>query len=251
MKSASQMTNRQPVTLAVFSLLLGVGSMNSTLAEIEPAARALAASVTSKLAAAQTIKLTAQHKLDPALGVGGRLDAGPLEITVKRPNRFYVIQEADDQTRELAFDGKVFCLMHPNQKHHAMENVRADSIEALADRIDEKFGFRPPVAELLSADLSKQLFLHVTSATVAGTEWVGWTRCERLHFEQDGMTGDLWVGKKDGLPRRYRLTFTGVAGQPTWDIRLKKWELNTPVDDSLFSKRPAEDSHKVQMLKSR
>lgn len=232
-------------------LLLGIGAVSLAHGEIEPAARELAASVTSKLAVAQTVKLTAQHKLDPALGVGGRLDAGPIEITVKRPNRLHVIQEAGDQTRELVFDGKTFCLMHPKQKHHAMESVKADSIDALADRIDEKFGFRPPVAELLSADLSKQLFLHVTSATVTGTEWVGWTRCERLHFEQEGMSGDLWVGKKDGLPRRYRLTFTGVSGQPTWDIRLKKWELNVPVAEALFSKRPAADSHQVQMLKSR
>ena len=232
-------------------LLLGTGAVSLAQGEIEPAARELAASVSSKLAEAQTVKLTAQHKLDPALGIGGRLDAGPIEITVKRPNRLHVYQEAGDQTRELVFDGKTFCLMHPNQKHHAMESVKADSIDALADRIDEKFGFRPPVAELLSADLSKQLFLHVTSATVTGTEWVGWTRCERLHFEQDGMVGDLWVGKKDGLPRRYRLTFTGVSGQPTWEIRLKKWELNVPVDDGLFSKRPATGSHQVPMLKSR
>jgi len=85
---------------------------------------------------------------------------------------------------------------------------------------------------------------------VTGTEWVGWTPCERLHFEQDGMTGDLWVGKKDRLPRRYRLTFTDFEGDPTWNIRFSKWELNMPVDESLFAKRPAADSSRVKMLKS-
>jgi hypothetical protein len=83
-----------------------------------------------------------------------------------------------------------------------------------------------------------------------GTEWVGWTRCERLHFEQQGMTGDLWVGKKDRLPRRYLLTFTQLKGSPTWDIRMKKWELNGKVDAGLFSKRPPADSSQVKMLKS-
>ena len=77
---------------------------------------------------------------------------------------------------------------------------------------------------------------------------MGLTRCDRLHFEQEGMTGDLWVAKKDGLPRRYLLTFPGGR---TWDILLTKWELNTPVDEALFNKRPAADSQKVQMLKSR
>lgn len=220
-------------------------------AEVEPAAQALAKAVAAKLAAAQTIKLTAKHELDPALGVSAKLDRGPLNITVKRPNQCYVLQTAGDETRELAYDGKTFCLMHPILKFHGIETLKAGSIDQFADAMEARFGFRPPVAELLSADLATQLFLHVTSAKVTGTEWVGWTRCQRLHFEQDGMTGDLWVGKRDGLPRRYLLTFTGISGHPTWDVRLNKWELNAPVDDSLFSKRPAADSQKVQMLKSR
>jgi hypothetical protein len=185
------------------------------------------------------------------LGVGAKLQRGPLKITVKRPNHFYVLQSAGDETREVAFDGRTLCLMQPMVKLHATESLKAGSIEQFSDAMDERFGFRPPVAELLSADLTGQLFLHVTSAKVTGIEWVGLTRCERLHFAQDGMTGDLWVGKKDKLPRRYLLTFTGIAGSPTWDIKMTQWELNAPVDESLFSKRPAADSQKVRMLKSR
>jgi hypothetical protein len=218
---------------------------------IEPAARELMKSVSSKLGSAQTIRLTAKHKLDPTLSVGTKLDHGPLKYTVRRPNQCYVLQSAGDETRELMFDGRTLCLMQPALKIHAITPVKAGSIDQLADAMDERFGFRPPVAELLSADAAKQIFLNVTSAKVTGTEWIGFTRCERLHFEQQGMTGDLWVGQKDKLPRRYLLTFPGLSGHPTWDIRLSKWELNGPVDASLFSKRPAADSQKVQLLKSR
>jgi hypothetical protein len=231
--------------VAVFS------AMPQAHAEIQPAARELAQAVAGKLGGAQTIRLTAKHRLDPRLGVGAKIENGPLEITVQRPNRFYAIQPAGEQTRELAFDGKTLCLMHPRLKHHALEPLRAGSIEQFADRVDERFGFRPPIAELLARDAAAQLFLHVTTARVIGVESVGWTRCERLHFEQPGMTGDLWVGVKDKLPRRYLLTFTGVKGSPTWDIRLSKWELDGPVDARLFGKRPAADSHQIKMLKSR
>lgn len=234
----------------VVALATGL-AVSHARAEIEPAARALAKSVNDKLGSAQTIRLTARHKLDPALGVGAKLEQGPLEITVKRPNRFYAVQSAGAETREIAFDGRALCVMHPELKHHALVPLTAGSVEQFADRVDERFGFRPPVAELLSGDLAGQLFRHVTSAKVMGQESVGWTRCERLHFEQPGMTGDLWVGVKDKLPRRYLLTFTGLRGNPTWDIRLTKWELNAPVDERLFSKRPAADSHQVQMLKNR
>jgi hypothetical protein len=236
------------------ALWIGVCALSipfAAAAEIEPAARALARSVAAKLGSAQTIRLKASHKIDPAIGVGSKIDAGPLEITVKRPNHFFALQRAGEATRELAYDGNWLCLMHPELKHHALEPLKAGTIEQFADRMDERFGFRPPVAELLSADPAGQLFLNVKSAKVTGTEWVGWTKCERLHFEQDGMTGDLWVAKKDGLPRRYQLTFTGIKGHPTWDIKLTRWELNPRVDETLFSKRPAADSQKVKMLKTR
>ncbi len=220
-------------------------------AEIEPAARELAKSVSAKLGSAQTIKLTAKHQIDPALGVGAKLEQGPIAFTVKRPNQFYSVQSAGGETREIAFDGTSLCVMHPAEKHYALEPLKAGSIEQLTDRMDDRFGFRPPVGELLAKDVASQLFRDVTSARVMGTESVGWTRCERLHFEQSGMTGDLWVGVKDKLPRRYLLTFTDIKGNPTWDIKLSKWELNAPVDDRLFTKRPPAGSNKLKMLKSR
>lgn len=218
---------------------------------IDPAAATLAQEVTTKLSGAQTIRLTAKHKLDPKLGVGARLKNGPLVITVKRPNQFYAVQQAGEETREIAYDGKTLCLIHPGPKHHALEPLKAASISQFADRVDDRFGFRPPVAELLVSDFDTQIFLNVTSAKVTGVEWVGWTRCERLHYKQQGITGDIWIGKKDRLPRRYLLTFTGLPGNPTWDVLLTKWELNVPVDESLFSKRPPADSQRLQMLKSR
>lgn len=106
------------------------------------------------------------------------------------------------------------------------------------------------IPELLLQPIQSNKFQHVTSARITGTERVGWTRCQRLHLVQEGMTADVWLGEKDHLPRRYLLTFTSVKGHPTWDIRLSKWESNVPVDDSLFSKRPAADSQKLRMLKS-
>jgi hypothetical protein len=220
-------------------------------AAVEPSATALVESVAAKLQSAKTLRLTATHTMDPALGVGSRLEKGPLEITVKRPNQIHVLQRAGTETRELVFDGKTVCVMQPQMKHHALEPLKAGTIEQFADRMDERFGFRPPVAELLSEDMAAQLMLHVTSARIVGTGRVGWTRCRHLRFEQPGMTGELWISEKDNLPLRYQLTFTGIKGSPKWDIRLSNWELNVPVDDRLFSKRPSADSAKLQMLKSR
>lgn len=220
-------------------------------ADISPDAVALAKAVAAILAPAKTIQLTATHKMDAVLGTRTKLDAGPLNITVKRPNKCYVLQSAGKDTRVLSYDGEMLCLLNPFLKFHALEQLKAGSIKQFSDAMEERFGFRPPVAELLAADLPKQLFANATSATVAGKEWVGWTRCDRLHIEQEGMTGDLWVGAKDKLPRRLLLTFTGIEGHPKWDIRLSKWEFDGQVDESLFTKRPAADSSRAPMVKGR
>jgi hypothetical protein len=219
-------------------------------AEIQPNARELAKSVAEKLASAQTVRLIAKHELDPRLGVGVGIEKGPLVITMKRPNKVHIVQKAGDETREIAFDGSALCVMHPILKHHALEPLKAASIEQLGDRMEERFGFRPPVAELLANDLAAHLFVNVTHAQMRDGGWVGWTRCDCLHLEQDGMIAELWVGKRDRLPRRLLLIFTSIPGNPAWNIRLSKWELNVPVDERLFSKRPAADSQKVPMLKS-
>jgi len=115
--------------------------------------------------------------------------------------------------------------------------------------VDARFGFRPPLAELLANDLSANLLVNVKDATLVGNERVGWTRCDRLRLVQDGMMADIWIGSKDKLPRRMLFTYSSLPGQPTWDILLSKWELNPTVDVTLFSKRPAADSSKIKMIK--
>ncbi len=217
---------------------------------IDPAARAFADSVGARLGAASTIRLTAKHRLDPRLGVGQKLEQGPLQITVQRPNRFHVFQPAGEQTREIAFDGRAVCVMHPGMKHHALEPLRARSIDEFSDVLDRRFGFRPPVAELLGQDLGATLFRDAASARVVGFDRIGWTRCERLQIVQQGMTTDLWVGAKDRLPRRLVITFIDEPGKPAWEIKFSRWELNVPVDAALFSKRPAPDSFRVKMLRT-
>lgn len=233
------------------SLLLLVLPALSAHAEIEAPARALAEKVQSKLASASTLRLTAKHKLDPRLGVGAGHEKGPIELTVQRPNRFHAVQHAGAETRVLATNGTSFVLLHPELKHHAVAKLPTKSLDDFADLVDQRFGFRPPLAELISANFVDQLFSHVSSAKVTGTGFVGFTRCDKLEFVQDGMKGELWVARKDQLPRRYRLTFTDQPGHPTWDIRLTQWELNPAVSPQLFSPQPAADSQAAPMLRSR
>lgn len=223
---------------------------DSTGPKMEPAALELLKSVSAKLGAAQTIQVSAEHKLDPPLGLGLAIDHGRIELAVKRPNQFYAIHPAGAETVEIAYDGKLLCVMHPGPKHHALEPLEAKTIEQFAQLVDERFGFRPPVAELLANDMAAELLIDVTSARLLGHARVGGASCEHLRLDQEGMITELWVGEEDKLPRRMLTTVTDMAGRPKWDIHFSNWKLNVPLEESLFSKRPASGSQKVQMLKS-
>jgi len=217
-------------------------------AQIDPPAMTLAKSMADKLGGARTLRVQAKHTMDASLGLGLGIEKASLDVTVQRPNKFHAIQRGRE-TREISYDGRTFCMMNPDMHQHALETVKAGSIEQFSDQIDDRFGFRPPLAELLSNDPLGQLLLHVTAGRALGRERVGWTACDRLQLIQPGMTVDLWVGAKDRLPRRMLMTFTDLPNNPTWDIRLSQWELNPPVQEALFSKRPAAGSQKLTMIR--
>ncbi|MDA0576704.1 MAG: DUF2092 domain-containing protein [Verrucomicrobia bacterium] len=238
--------------VALALVLAGVqASALGVRADVAPAAREMIEAMSAKLGAATTIQVKAKHALDPLLGLDAAIDRGPIHITVQRPNRFYAIQPAGRETREIAYDGETLCVMHPGMQHHALEALAAASVEAFSDQMDERFGFRPPVAELLANDAATEMLRNVTTARVVGKERVGWTRCHRLQLEQEGTTIDLWVGLKDKLPRRMLVIVTDHPARPTWNIRFSGWDLNAKVDAGLFGKRPAAESVKVEMIRNR
>jgi len=220
-------------------------------AVIEPAAQALAAETAAKLEAAGTIKVQALHQLDPSLGLGNRLDGGDIKVTVKRPNHFHASQPAGQETREVVYNGTTLLVMMPQLGLHAEEKLPTKTIDQFAHVADKRFGFRPALAELLSENLVATLFADATAVRAAGKETIAGVPCEILEITQDGQITELWIATGDRLPRRLRYTFTDLPGNPTWDIRFTRWHLDEEVDDSVFAARPAEDSYRMPMLKSR
>jgi hypothetical protein len=236
--------------LAATGILAANLSATAAPATIDPAAADVLRATEAKLAAARTVQLTAKHRISPSIAIG-KLDHAPLAITVERPNRFFARQGPSGKGKEIAYDGSTLRMIQPAELLHAEGTVKSSTISGFADAVDEKFGFRPPVAELLCADLVAQMARDATSVRLVGKDSVGWTSCNLIRVEQPGQITELWIGAKDQLPRRYRITFTDLKDQPTWDTRFSKWVLGAPVDTSLFTKAPPDGSMKVQMLKGR
>lgn len=125
----------------------------------------------------------------------------------------------------------------------------ADS-SAFADAAEKRFGFRPPMAELLAPDLVKEMAREGAVITLGKPERVGWTTCHHVVVSQVGQTTEIWAGAKDSIPRRYRITFTDTPEQPVWqETRFGKWKFGGSLAPETFQPVPPAGSQAVPLLK--
>ena len=212
----------------------------------DPAALEVLRSVQAKLAASNTLSVEARR----ATSWEDQND-GPVSVTFERPNRFLAHQGTGSVEKVLAYDGTALRFLMPGVLLHAEQTLKAADTSALADAMLARFGFRPPLAELLAPDLVKEMAREGATITMGKTKCVGWTKCRHLIITQPGQTTEIWVGMKDSLPRRYRITFDDGAGQSWMDTRFKKWKFGVPTTPEQFRPAPAAGSYAVNLLKSR
>lgn len=212
----------------------------------DPAALDVLRSVQGKLASSTTLAVEARRSTS-----WDDQGDGPVSVTVQRPNLFLARQGKGMEEKVLAYDGTTLRFHLPGVLLHAEGKLMAPDAPALADAMQERFGFRPPLAELLAPDLVKEMARDGATITMGKSESVGWTKCHHLIISQPGQTTEIWVGAKDSLPRRYRITFDDASGRPWMETRFKKWKFAVPTTPDLFRPAPAAGSHAVELLKSR
>lgn len=212
----------------------------------DPAALEVLRAVQGKLASSPTLAVEARRTTS-----WDDKGDGPVSVTVQRPNRFLARQGKGNEEKTLAFDGTRLRFQLPGVLLHAEGKLKASDTPALADAMQERFGFRPPLAELLAPDLVKEMAREGATITMGKSTCVGWTKCHHLLITQPGQTTEIWVGAKDSLPRRYRITFDDAPTRPWMETRFKQWKFGVPTPSGIFSPAPAAGSHAVPLLKSR
>ena len=229
--------------LACLGLLHGPAAAAPTL---DPAAVAVLRSVQGKLAASPTLAVEAQRSTS-----WSDKGDGLVTVTIQRPNRFLARQGKGGTERVLAYDGAVLRYQLPGVLLHGESKLTAPNAPALADAMQKRLGFRPPLAELLAPDLVAEMAREGASIRLGQAQRVGWTKCQQVIVSQPGQTTTILVGEKDGLPRRYRISFDDVPGSPWIEARFKKWKFGVAVAPETFRPAPAAGSQAVPLLKSR
>ena len=213
----------------------------------DDAAKVLKA-MSDKLASAQQFTFEARRTLDPALVAGRRIKtSATIQGAVARPDRFAGISTGGGATQKFFYDGKNVTLYDAGPNHYA--TVPGEStIDRMVDQIVDRWGFHPPMTDLIVSDPYASLSRRATSGKLVGDEYANGVKCHRVAVTQDAVDFDIWISVKDQLPRRMVVTFKNFEGNPQSRVEIKRWNLNPKLSSSQFNFTPPKNAQEIEMV---
>jgi hypothetical protein len=216
---------------------------------IEPKADALLTAMSTKLKSAQSLRASGTRKMDASLVPGGKvMESISFNLAMIRPNKISAIAKGADGSRRLIADGENVTLVDVKQNLYSTVSAPSDTVDDIADTLEEDFGFSPPLAEFLGEDPKESLLEDVKSSTLLDNKLVNGVACNGVAFTQKGMEWKLWIGEIDLLPHRIEIVYTGRAGSPRYEANITKWELGAAVCSSEFTFTPSRGAQKIEMI---
>jgi hypothetical protein len=204
--------------------------------------------MSEKLAQAKSLSFKVDRKLDAALVEGRNIaDSARIEISVSRPGKFHAKSDSIDNVRQIFFDGQNLTIYDQTMNLYATAPVVGTIDEAVA-KVDEKYGFTPPLAEFILSDPYKMLSGQIKNKAYKGKENLAGVECHHLTMSGDEVDSDLWIGTADLLPRKLVATFKNREGNPKLQADFSGWNLTPTLDDKIFAFVPPKDSEKIEMI---
>lgn len=233
---------------AIISLTLAVACSPAadTVSSTDP--DQLLRQMSEKLGQAKSLTFKVDRKLDAALVDGLNVaESAQIDIAVSRPGKFVAKAASKDNVRQLFFDGENLSIYDETMNLYATAPVPGTIDEAVA-KIDEKYGFTPPLAEFILSDPYKALGQQITSKAYKGKEVIAGVDCHHLSLVGDVADSELWIGVADSLPRKLVATFKNREGNPKLQADFSSWNLTPTLDDKIFAFIPPRDADKVEMV---
>ena len=204
--------------------------------------------MSEKLAQAKKLSFKVDRKLDPALVEDRNVaESAQIEISVSRPNKFLAKSDSKDNVRHIFFDGQNLSIYDETMKLYANVPVPG-TIDDVVAKVDEKYGFTPPLAEFILSDTYRALSQQIKTKAYKGKENIAGVECHHLTLGGDVADSELWIGSADLLPRKLVATFKDREGSPQLQADFSNWNLAAPVDENIFAFVAPKDAEKIEMV---
>jgi hypothetical protein len=204
--------------------------------------------MSEKLVQAKNLSFKVNRKLDAALVEDRNIaEDAQIEISVSRPNKFLANSNSKDNIRHAFFDGQNLSIYDETMKLYATAPAAGTIDEALA-KIEEKYGFTPPLAEFILSDPYRALSAQIKTKAYKGKENIAGVDCHHLSLSGDVADSELWIGAADLLPRKLVATFKNREGSPKLQAEFSNWNLAPALDDKIFAFVAPKDAEKIEMV---
>lgn len=204
--------------------------------------------MSEKLAQAKSLSFKVDRKLDPALAEEGIIaENAQIQISVSRPGKLLAKLDSKDIVRHIFLDGQNLSIYDETMKLYATVPAAATIDEAVA-KIDEKYGFTPPLAEFILSNPYAALDKQIKSKAYKGKETIAGVECHHLTLGGDEADSELWIGTADLLPRKLVATFKNREGSPKFQADFSSWNLAPTLDDKIFAFVAPPDAEKIDMV---
>jgi len=203
--------------------------------------------MSEKLAQSKTLSFKVNRTLDPALVEGRDVpETTQVEISVSRPGKFQAKSGNKDYVRQIFFDGQNLSVYDETMKLYATVPVAGTIDEAVA-KIEEIYGFTPPLAEFILSDPYLALNKIIKTRAYSGREKIAGVECHHLSLYGDTADSELWIGVADLLPRKLVATFKDIESRPQLQADFSDWNAPT-LDDKVFAFVAPADAEKIEMV---
>lgn len=205
----------------------------------------------------QRFEARRQLMLDDAVALGGlNLRAGFLREPDATEFRTllmdYVTQYANSDHLKHERGSKL-TVVNESKNHYAQVPMRT-SIDGLVNKLDQDFGFVPPLADFAVSNPYRELHQQVRAVTYAGRAntggflGMGGVECHKIALQGRRADAELWVGVADQLPHRLVATFRHV-GNARMRVEFSAWNLaaSAPANAAAFTYNPPPGAQKIEM----
>ncbi len=215
---------------------------------MSPKADQVLRAMSTRLASANQFTLRGHRTVDPGLVAGADVPReADVRVSVERPDMLYAEVQGSGDHRKMYYDGKTFSLVDVTQGLYATKPVPGN-IDVLVRRLDEKFGFTPPLSDLVVADPYQAMTRYVEAGKYLGEEKLDGKRVDHLRFEEDYVRWDMWIDRQDKLPVKVVAWSMTLPGQPKYVVDNISVNLSPQLSNELFTFEPTGDMHEIPMV---
>lgn len=217
-------------------------------AALEPAAAAVLHEMSDRLASIENLTFDATRHIDAALLEGrNAAEDAQIHVMLKRPDKVHAISRSNLGVRHFYFDGRSVTVYDESKNMYATVPMEG-TIDEMVARLEDRFGFVPPLAEFIVNDPWAKIQGQVRAGRIVGTEMVGGKSCQKMQLTGEVATADLWVSADEDLPCRLVATFTEIEGDPQVRADFSNWKSAPELTNDMFTFKPPSGARQIPMV---